>query len=333
MSNYLFNHLSILFLCFSALSAADAPYGNANDNIGMCEQDVDLAEILLRYGEEPDTVIFRAAAAGDYVAVRALIDFGVDCSKQFKSENLTDWACRSSDLNLIRYLVEYQSVLPSSSYVFETLMTRRQPFFDAVDYFLSLGLSFPGSIAFRVFEYDMWSGRCVLTSIDHLQFLFDRGASTECITTCSFLDNAFRYAHGLTVVGKNGPWYKRNGVLENENTMLLFLLRHGMDLNKQISYMRSDFCALHPSLKTSLKNTFGWYNTPLLWAISNENLNLAKTLIDCGADANFVGCEVISEGRDGLLFREPRAISPLALAMRTRNRELVALLIQQGAKI
>ena len=301
-----------------------------------------ITDILLRYRHvgDPSLVIFHAATCGDVDAVKNLICFGADPLASKGYGNIVDCACKGDSLTMLKYLMEEKGLIPSLKDPFPLLIGRKNPFLDGVDYLLSKGYSFSEDIIFNSLYHDRNTGLTSLPSIQTLEFLISRGANVACLKDPKFSES-IKVLLDLIFRGKilDRNVYGRSDIAEGMNSdrrWIDFFLGHGIDVNKKMSFIKCNQAFPDPNGNQRLSGYIGIYNTPLLIAIANNDVSLARNLIKNGANANF-------EGMESLLVKNPydsnyhtqssRTLSPLALALKYRHQELITLLLQNGARL
>lgn len=306
-----------------------------SSNLCLCrDKAVTIADILMEYGgENPKEIIFGAAARGDLMAVKVLIEEGVPISNPY-GENILDSAiCSQADnMDLIQYLVEELHLKPAIN-PFLTILVKSNswdPSFKKIDYFISKGYSFPDYIVTSF----LLQNNNAFQKLDILQNILDRGAKTDCLKMPSSASALLNKIIGTSCKGRYGgtSFYQQWSVQKN---WLQFLLSHGINVNVEINPIK-DPKPLSSSDGQGASFNSKAFNTPLAIAISHNDVQLVKDLIRYGADVNLPSKQwglwiYAGHGTEG--SKELSQITPLQLAMRLKNKEIVTLLVENGAKI
>jgi ankyrin repeat protein len=318
--------------CFDRFNSHENKEYLSKQPLAENDLDDDIVEILLKYGGDPSFVIFQAARIGDIDSVKKLIEFGIDPSEVVNGHNIVDAACNGNNIVILKYLIEEIKLSPTHN-PFNALIFQNPPFFEAIDYFLSLGYTFPEEIII----YTAYSQKA---NIETLEFLISRGVNLTCLTDPKFsnltkhlLDVLFRGSNDAKNLVCVGIYKKVNPDL----SLFYLLLLCGLDVNKEISFVKSinPYYGPHGYPK---KDVFGTYNTPLLVAISNNDFELVKKLVDRGAKVNFEGKELVvylksTYNEKTYHNNNPHNISPLKLAINIDSKEIVKILLKNGAEI
>ena len=118
--------------------------------------------------------------------------------------------------------------------------------------------------------------------------------------------------------------------LTYDKDLLDLFLSYGLDVNNDITFIKGK---TRKSFHYPQSQQETIYNTPLLIAIANNDIELIKKLIRSGANVNVTGKEGCFHGicRGGCLYDGVHDIRPLQLALDYNHRDVVVLLINNGA--
>lgn len=323
----------------------------------------EVVAVLQKY-TPPNQAIFIAAGGGDLESVKILLDYGVEYTTEVNVKdgiirwhlvdgkikwNVTDSACRSGNLALIKYLVEERKILPANN-PFITLIKKHSPSFDGIDFFLSKGYKFPPGIIFDAFyqtqaistldlKIDMHHSTepVSLPNIETIKFLISRGATLPKVKG-SFSENL-------------GPIYIWHAIFQNlygnsdsaknkAREMATLLLENG--LNPDVSCLYIPYTPFNSNKKGIGINFFHNFTLPLAVAIQHEDIELIRMLLDAGVDPNqkagyYIWEKIPNQSRlqKNRWHWTPSNIkfTPIELATTKKNSEILQLLLEHGAKI
>jgi hypothetical protein len=295
-------------------------YQNLVANAG----DAEIAKILVTYGGDPQTVVFRAAGNGDLTSVKKLIEYGVSVYDPVYKMNVLDYSLKSRNVDLMKYLIDERGLKSSLYNPFDSFIRGGVPFFAGIDLMLSKGYVFSNDIIANLLN--CYGKR---TTIEDLKGLVERGAKTDCLKNAVVASQILNSIFGESCRGPFGgpsPYQ----LLSINKELLNFLLSYDINVNVDIGKIKDSNTITYQKYNSKA------FSTPLLIAIASNDKELLKDLIRCGADVNLPGKQwgvfkrpvYNSEGMDEL-----SSITPIKLAMELKNQELVVFLLENGAKI
>lgn len=314
------------------------------DSVVAIPKPEEIAEILLKYNAAPSQALLLASKNGDIDSVRKLLDYGVD-PVSGENYNVLDSACEGNSLALLKYLIEEKGLLPTKKDPFHSLISRKHPFFEAIDYFQSNGFIFSEDAIFSSF-YKSTVNSFEIPNVETIKFLISRGATVDCLINPKFSDKS----KDILVLIFCGPRLKERvggegrfhfdiaESIASDLNLFNLLCSFGIDVNKEIPFVIGKKI-FNPPTDGNQCRLFEIYNTPLLAAIANHDIALVQNLINGGANVNFEGQKATLRRKQGnryvadSFYDPPTRCTPLQLAIDLNHKDLITLLLMNGAKI
>lgn len=264
----------------------------------------EVASVLSKYNGPPSSVIFEAAKCGDLTSVRILLDFGFNPVAEGGYYNVVDFACQSSNISLLKYLIEEKGIRPLQKDPFYVLITRPNIFSEGIELLLSKGYKFSATAIINSLSS--------YPDLKALNFLIQKNADISCLKDEKYSTILIRLPMDLM---------KRISSL-------------GIKLNLNIKTEIAKSNIPKRIEHNGTKVTTG-YDTLLLAAIANHDTERVQNLLSLGADPNFKGQESIWyfwRGGGGAGYWDPsKIVSPLQLANEYGFKDITIILLNNGA--
>jgi len=305
-------------------------------------QDINIVEILLEYGNNPKgwPAICYAAYLGHENIVRALVQYGADVKSKCNEGSVLDFSIDNHNLGLIQYLIDRGATV---DYTFFDRCLKTE-FREGLTYYFDKGNKFPPS----ALNERVWTLIETKKPVDLIKLLIERGKADLKCNRGSYGLLSVAVARGdadfityLIAKGVSINFLPQQGWSEdaNRNPIVLALSSNRTDILKILIDSGINIPKF-PSQTTTVSmiwvNLFRNYNldtirtlvnkglniecgSPLKQAIMLKNIDLAAFLLEKGAN--------VSNKNDGF------GKTPLKLAIESGNRAIIDLLIKYGARI
>lgn len=316
--------ISVVKVIFDRLTQQGIPYGINPEIVAAIQGDTDKLSSFVQEGKMKETnkqqVMFLCAAFCDAETLQIFVDQNMDLEEKFYGDTLLDVACSYGKLETVKYLVNNNikretSVIQLETFQKETALTKaiRHNRFNVVEYLLKCGAefqTFEGTTQENDLEIACGNGNLKLVKliIDNEYPLTDYQLSRAMIAAAfNNRINILEYFLEDKKVNVNVEGIFNETVLgasawKADLATIQYLLDCGADINGDKARVRS----------------------PLDSAVIFNRLDVAKYLIENGADVNVIG--VYSDTGN-------KTTSLLVRAVQEGYLDMVKLLVENGANI